>query len=385
MGVLEFANMHILIYNWRDIKHSWAGGGEVYVFEQASRWVKAGNTVTLFCGQDIDNNLPAYENIQGIHVYRRGNRLSLYLWAVWYYFSKFRNSTDIIVDVENGIPFFTPLFSRKPKICYVYHIHGDQFFYELPFGMSHVGFIIEKYLFPFIYRQIPIIAISQTTKKQLMRIGLSEKNISIVYSGIQTTPEHIAPSAKKFHHPTLLYLGRIKKYKRVDLLVHIFSEVIKKVPTAKLIIAGWGTEASHITDIIMRSPLRRKISLMGPVSIKEKKQLLAKSWVFVNPSIGEGWSIAVIEANLYGTPAAAFRVPGLIESIRHNKTGLLAESTQELIKNICDILLHTRARKYLNLHAYKWARTFSWDRSAKESLTILHRHFPAGNHTNQHT
>ena len=107
--------MNILILNWRDLKHSWAGGGEVYIFEQASRWVKLGHTVTVFCGQDVYNKLPEYEKIQGIHVYRRGGRYSLYFYAIWYYFTKFRNTTDIIIDVENGIPFLHHYLRGFPK------------------------------------------------------------------------------------------------------------------------------------------------------------------------------------------------------------------------------------------------------------------------------
>ncbi len=363
--------MNILILNWRDLKHSWAGGGEVYIFEQASRWVKLGHTVTVFCGQDVYNKLPEYEKIQGIHVYRRGGRYSLYFYAIWYYFTKFRNTTDIIIDVENGIPFFTPLFTRLPKVCYVYHIHGSQFFYELPPIISHVGYFFERYIFPRVYRHTPIIAISETTKRQLINIGHPKKNIHVVYSGINGSGGTVKRSFSKFANPTLLYLGRIKKYKRVDLLVTLFTHIIKQIPKARLIIAGWGTEASHLTDIIMKSPLRRKITLMGPVSEKEKRTLLSKAWVFVNPSIGEGWSIAVIEANLYGTPAAAFDVPGLTESIQHRKTGVLAKNEPDLIRYICEILTKKVYRNTLNVNAIEWARRFSWDRSAKESLKIL--------------
>ncbi|KKQ40606.1 MAG: Glycosyl transferase, group 1 [Candidatus Levybacteria bacterium GW2011_GWB1_37_8] len=66
--------MRILIFNWRDLRHSWAGGGEIYVFEQASRWVKMGHEVILFCGQDPYQNLPSFEIINGIKIYRKGGR-----------------------------------------------------------------------------------------------------------------------------------------------------------------------------------------------------------------------------------------------------------------------------------------------------------------------
>ncbi len=365
--------MRILIFNWRDSNHSWAGGGEIYIFEQAKRWVTMGHDVTLCCGEDRDKQLPHHEIIQGIHIYRKGGRYSLYFWAAWYYLVRFRGKFDVVIDVENGVPFFTPLFCRIPKVCYVYHVHGDQFFYELPKPLSSIGFIIERYIFPLLYRRSPIVAISETTKRQLVHIGLPSNNISIVYSGINGNHRNAVPGTKKFFNPTILYLGRIKKYKRVDLLVSLFDQIVKKIPKARFIIAGWGTEASHLTDIIMKSPLRRKISLVGPVDTQEKRQLLAKSWLFVNPSIGEGWSIAVIEANLHGTPAVSFNVSGLAESIKHGKTGFLASNADDLVTKICTILSDKILRDKLSSNASRWAREFSWDRSARESLRILEK------------
>lgn len=363
--------MKILIFNWRDLRHTWAGGGEIYIFEQAKRWAKMGHEITVFCGQDFEKNLPSFERIDGIKIYRRGGRYSLYFWAAWYYLIRFRGKTDIVIDVENGIPFFTPLFCKVPKIAYVYHVHGNQFFYELPFLVNYIGFIVERYIFPLLYRSTQIIAISKTTRKQLAEIGFHDKNINVIYSGINKFTDHPKKTNNKFSDPTVLYLGRIKKYKRVDLLIKIFPKIINKVPNARLIIAGWGTEASNIANLVMKSPLRRKISLMGPVSEGEKKSLLSKSWVFVNPSIGEGWSIAVIEANQHGTPAVGFNVSGLAESIRDKKTGLLAKNQNELIEKICEILKNNILREKLSVNSTQWANSFSWDRSARESLNIL--------------
>lgn len=365
--------MRILIFNWRDLKHSWAGGGEIYVFEQASRWVKMGHEVTVFCGQDTEKNLPSFEIIDGIKIYRKGGRYGLYLWAVWYYFVHFRGKADVVIDVENGIPFFTPIFCRIPKISFVYHVHGNQFFYELPAPLSHIGYIIERFIFPILYRHLPIVAISETTKKQLTKIGFLEDKIIVVYSGMNGSNSESKKAIKKFSNPTILYLGRIKKYKRVDLLVKMFSKIIEKVPNARLIIAGWGTEASNIANLVMKSPLRRKISLMGPVSDEEKKSLLSKSWLFVNPSIGEGWSIAVTEANLYGTSAVAFDVPGLSESIQNGKTGLLANNNDDLVDKIYTILKDNNLRARLSKNAINLANNFSWDRSSKQSLHILEK------------
>lgn len=362
--------MNILIFNWRDIKHEWAGGSEVYLFELAKRWVKMGHQVTLFCGQDIKEPLPDFEKIDGISVWRRGGKYSLYLWAFVYYFKKFRKKTDVIVDVQNGIPFFSVLYSRKPKISVAYHVHGRQFFIELPFPVSIVGYFTEKYIFPMFYRWTKIMAISETTKLDLAKLGFPKKNISIVYCGIDGK-KNAVNSVKKFSQPTILYLGRIKKYKRVGMLVKIMPEILKIIPHARLLIAGWGTEASAVADLSMRSMMRRKVKIIGPVSEAEKKALLSKSWVFVNPSIGEGWGISVIEANLYGTPAVAYKVTGLSESIKDGKTGYLVEDEKDLVGKICVILGDEKKRKLMSENAKKWAQTFSWDNAAKQSILLL--------------
>jgi len=362
--------MRILIFNWRDLRHSWSGGGEIYIFEQAKRWVKMGHQVNVFCGQDNERKLPYSEVIDGISIIRKGGRYTLYFWAIWYYLRHFRGKFDIIIDVENGIPFFTPLFSTKPKVCYVYHVHATQWLYEFPAPLSYIGFFIERYIFPFLYSQIKIIAISKTTEKELIKIGFKKSNITILYSGINgtTTAKKII---KKFSNPTILYLGRIKKYKRVDLLVKIFPQIVKKIPHARLIIAGWGTEASYVTDLVMKSPLRRKISLVGPVTNSEKRNLLSKSWLFINPSIGEGWSIAVIEANRYGTPAIAFLVSGLSESIQPGKTGLLARDEKDLVEKICLAIKNKKLYTIMSKNAKEWAYKFNWDKTAQQSIRVF--------------
>lgn len=364
--------MRILVFNWRDLRHIWAGGGEVYIFENASRWVKMGHEVTIFCGQNVRKDLPHYEEIKGIKIFRRGGRYTLYLWAIWYYFTQLRKNADIIVDVENGIPFFTPIFSRKPKLCIVHHVHGEQFFYEFLFPLNYIGFFIERYIFPLAYHRTPTIAVSATTKKELIKIGFRSKNIEIVYNGLNATKKK-RKQVEKYLNPTILFLGRIKKYKRVDLLISIFNTIVEKVPNTRLIIAGWGTGAFNIADLVMRNDLRRKITLRGPVNEEEKRMLLSKSWVFVNPSIGEGWGLGVIEANAQGTPAIAFNVSGLSESIQHGITGFLAKDKDDIIDKICTLLKDKYLVRKMGRHALVRAQTFNWDNSAKKSIQILKR------------
>ncbi|HEX8964799.1 MAG TPA: glycosyltransferase family 4 protein [Patescibacteria group bacterium] len=362
--------MNILVFNWRDLKHSWAGGGEIYIFELAKRWVKLGHKVTVFCAQDIDRKLPGKEIYDGITIRRMGNRFSVYIWAILFYLFQNKEKVDFVVDVENGIPFFTPLFVRKPKLCIVYHVHGKQFFFELPFPLNYIGYLIEQYIFPLMYFAVPILAISKTTRDELVKLGFQKKHIHIVYSGIDGKKKH-KKNVKKSAYPTILYLGRIKAYKRIDLLIEVFPTILQSNPTAHLLIAGWGTEASVLTDNVMKSRYRKRIKILGPVSETEKISLLSKAWVFINPSIGEGWSISVIEANLHKTPAIAFEVPGLSESIKNKKTGFLVNSKEELVEKIKLILKNRKLREELSRNAQKWSEKFHWENAAKESIKLI--------------
>lgn len=360
--------MNITIFNWRDIKNSWTGGSELYIHELAKRWQKEGNSVSILTAEDPVKKLPKKEIIDGITVYRKGGRFSVYFWAPLVYLTTLRKQTDVIIDIENGIPFFTPLFSLKKKIAIVYHVHGKQFFYELPLPLSVIGFFLEKYVFPILYTNVPIISISKSSKAELVKLGFPSSHIHIVTPGVQyvSNGKH-----EKYKKPTILYLGRIKKYKRLDLLIDMFPKILKKVPTVKLIIAGWGTEGLRIIDVVMKNSYRRHVDILGPVSESEKRILLRRSWLMINPSLHEGWGISVTEANLYGTPAVAFKVPGLSDAIVNLKTGFLCVNQDEFVTRVYELIRQKSLRDKMGKQAQQLARKLTWEKAAKNSLRII--------------
>lgn len=105
----------ILILNWRDTRHVFAGGAEKYLHEMGKRWVLKGFQVTMFCGND--GRCVERESIDGIQIFRKGGTYTVYLWAIWYYYKHFRCKYDVILDCENGIPFFRPYMPGEGKFC----------------------------------------------------------------------------------------------------------------------------------------------------------------------------------------------------------------------------------------------------------------------------
>src|SRR5450756_439968 len=134
--------MKILIFSWRDIRHPEAGGAELYVHELAKRWVDQGYPVTLFTARPRGQSFR--DNIEGLEVFRAGGRFTVYIWAILAYFLVLRTRADVILDVGAGIPFYTPLYSKKPMVCLFFHVHQDQFLVDMEEEANHRLLRIER-------------------------------------------------------------------------------------------------------------------------------------------------------------------------------------------------------------------------------------------------
>jgi glycosyltransferase involved in cell wall biosynthesis len=368
-GPVKLDKLKILIFNWRDTKHAWAGGAEVYIHELAKRWVKEGHEVTLFCGNDGKN--PRSEVIDGVKVIRRGGFYLVYFWAFFYYLFGLRKSVDLVIDTENGVPFFTPLYARKPKFLLVHHVHQEVFRRHLNFPFSTIASFIESTLMPLVYKNQKVITISNSSKEDLARLGFTKKeNIEVVIPGVNS--KQYQPLTKT-SYPSLVYLGRHKPYKNIDIAIKAFAQIIKSHPKARLVIAGEGESTDELIKLTSKLKIERQVDFVGKVSEKEKARLFAQSWVALQPSSFEGWGLTVIEANASGTPVIASGSQGLREAIVHGETGLLVNTgeTKALVKAIDWFISYSSQRKVISSKALTWSKQFQWNISSSEFLRIV--------------
>lgn len=359
--------LRILILNWRDITHPQAGGAEAYLFEQAKRWVALGHHV-----QWLTSKYPGAsdtDEIEGVLIRRAGGTITQYLVLPLVYLREFRDRFDVVIDSENGIPFFTPLYSLKPKICMVYHVHQKVFKKHLPAFLAYPLMWCEAKLVPFLYRRAHFVTISEDTRREMERLRIGRRSIGLVHCGVDTDLKPGERSAQ----PSLLYLGRLKPYKRVDLLIEAFSRVREQIPEAILRIAGTGDARPGLERQVQALGLTDAVVFEGFVSAKRKAELLREAWVFVSPSEMEGWGISVIEANASATPAVAFEVPGLGEAIIQGQNGLLVPDGGDLAVPITMILRDADLRARLEHGALERAQAFSWDNSATRMLEEIMR------------
>ncbi len=371
--------LRILILNWRDPRHPAAGGAEVFLFEQARRWVKSGCCVEWLTAGFRGGR--SHDAIDGVNVRRVGNALTVYAAVPWAYLREFRDRFDIVLDSSNGLPFFSPLFSTKPKICIVYHVHREIFRKHLPTWLAVPLIWCEGKLVPFLYRDVDFVTISDDTRTEMIRLALSRRLIRLVRCGVDTS---LIPGIKS-STPCIVYLGRLKTYKRIDLLIAAFARVHDLLPDAVLRVAGDGDARPALEEQVQRLGLADYIVFEGFVDEARKRTLLQEAWVFVTPSEMEGWGISVIEANACETAAIAFDVPGLRESIDDGVSGLLVPDGEDLAAAILAVLTDTRLRRRLERAALERSRTFSWEATSTTMLGEIMRVVSATNFTDATT
>jgi glycosyltransferase involved in cell wall biosynthesis len=340
------------------------------LFEQAERWVKAGNEVTVFCSDPGREHAPNRDElVDGIRVRRRGGRFTVYLYAaVYLLLSSWK--FDRVLDVANGIPFFAPLFSKRPVVLLVHHVHDRQWFAEFPIPLAAVGWFLERRVVPLIYRRRPVIAVSPTTRDALAKTGVPRSQIQVVYNGVRQ-PEQFGEAVHSVEH-RIAYVGRIKRYKRLDRLVRMIPKLRDEFPDVHLDIAGSGDAEPEVKALIDELGVQGRVTVHGFVDEQKKAMILGRAAVFATPSMHEGWGLSVIEANGHGCPAVAYDVPGLRVAIQHTKTGLLAADDDAFRRALSLFLGDAQARRRYSEAALDWAARFTWESCATETLEILY-------------
>lgn len=367
----------ILLINWQDITNPLGGGAEVHAHEIFRRIAAQGHKVSLLCSGF--NGAPKKENIDGIQIFRSGNR-SMFNYSVpsAYYKLKQNQKFDIIIEDINKIPFYTPLYVKEPLVAIVHHLFGHSIFMEAPFPHAAYVYCAEKTIKAF-YKKTRFITVSESTQKELESWNLKSLRKDIVYNGVDQRLFRQIPKLKS-KNPLIGYFGRLKRYKCIEHIIQVFPEILKKVSNVQLLIVGDGDYRNDLEKLALRKGIRDRIHFTGSVKNQKKIDYLNRMWFAVNPSPKEGWGLTVIEANACGIPVIAADSPGLRDSVVHGKTGLLYPWGQhtKLKENILTMIENKRLRSRMGVQALQWSKRFSWDLSAKKILDIIEEVYHRG-------
>lgn len=367
--------MRILVVNWNDRENPHSGGAEVHLHEIFGRIAARGHRVDLLASGWKGGSARAF--LDGIDVHRVGARYSFQFMARRYFRERlFAQGYDVLIEDLNKIPLYTPRWGPR-VVGLVHHLFGTTIFREAPAPIAAAVWIAERGI-PFAYKGVPFEAVSESSADDLAARGIPRKTIRVIHNGIDSqffTPSPGTRSPK----PLFAYVGRLKRYKGVDLILQAFS--VMNDPDARLEIAGAGDYRDHLESLSTALGISDRVRFLGYISDEEKRDLLRRAWASVFASPKEGWGLTNLEAAACGTPVIASDSPGLRESLIDGETGVLVPhgDTVALARAMKQLAASRKRVEALGIAGRRFAERFTWDSSADKTISHLKEVVQRGN------
>lgn len=352
--------MKILLMCWRDSTHPQGGGSERYLERVGEHLAAAGHDVVYRTAKSTD--APRRSVRRGVRYERAGGKYGVYVLAP---LSIWRHRPDVIVDTQNGIPFFarlfTPWFKRCPVVLLTHHCHREQWPVAGPV-IGRLGWFLESVAAPRVYRGARYVTVSEASKRDLVALGVREADIAIVHNGADPVPADV-PQLADDDATHLITLSRLVPHKRIEEAI----DAAAGIEGAVLDVVGSGWWEDRLREYVAERGLEGTVVFHGHVSEAHKHALLERARVHLLPSVKEGWGIAVIEAAQHGVPTVAYADAGGVgESIRDGVTGRLVrggESFAQVVREVLGADMGDAARD--------WAARFSWQATGREFERVI--------------
>jgi glycosyltransferase involved in cell wall biosynthesis len=372
----DLGGLRIVVANWRDPWHPQAGGAERYAWEMARGLTARGGTVRYVTARAPGQ--ARREHRDGIEIVRLGGQFTVYpLVAGW--LLTHRRSADVVLDCQNGIPFFTPLVlpRRVPVLCVMHHVHTAQFGVHFPAWMARVGRFLEGPAARLAYRRQACVAVSPSTVTAMRERLRWKGDIYLIPNGAPVPqspdgdPRPEVPPAGATAGPAarLVWVGRLVAHKRPELIVPVAErgftiEVIGRGPDEDALAAAIGSVRGPAGSVLLR----------GYLSEEDKQAVVGESLLHLNTSAGEGWGLCVLEAAALGVPTVAYDVEGLRDAVRDGQTGWLVKDGEQLadvVERAAAELADPARREQIAAACRAWAAQLSWDRSADRMASLV--------------
>ena len=365
MAASGLRRVHVLA--WRDLADTEAGGSEVHAATVARLWTEAGLEVTM--RTSYAQGHPPEASRDGYRVIRRSGRYFVFPSTIVSEVMGWHGRRDAILEVWNGVPFLSPLWSRCPTAVVIHHVHKDMWRLVLEERLARFGELLELRLAPPLYRRTPIVTVSASSRREIVELlGIPEDNVTIASPGVGA---RFVPGDEKATDPTILAVGRLMPPKRFDELIRVAAEVRRAVPDLRLVIAGDGYMLPRLQEVVRELGAGDWVRLAGRVSDDELLSLYQRAWVVASASVAEGFGMTLVEAASCGTPAVATRITGHEDSVVDGVSGLLGGSSRELVEHLTGVLTNTELRDRLAEGARKHAAAFTWEATAYGTLAPL--------------
>jgi glycosyltransferase involved in cell wall biosynthesis len=362
-------HLHLVLLDFRDLTHPEAGGAEVFLNEIFQRIAARGHKVTLLCSRH--GQAPREQYIGAVRVLRVGPEALINFAAARTALRLAREEhVDLFVENLCKLPFLMPILTSIPVLPVLHHLFGHTVFYELnPVAATYV-WCFEK-LLPTCYRGLCFVTVSESSAADLRQRGVAASRVDIVHNGVAL--RRFRGSAGPGGEPLLVYVGRHKRYKQLDIVIRAFALVQKARPEARLVFVGKGDDLPRLQTLVRGLKLTAAVTFTGFVPEEEKIDWLRRARAAVYPSTREGWGIAAVEAAACGTPVIASNVDGLRDAVRDGVTGFLVphRDIESWARRMIEVLNNDDLRERLSVASLEWAANFDWDAEAERMHAII--------------
>lgn len=371
-GSLEqLRGTHVAFLSWRDTRNPEGGGAERYLEKMAAGLVARGCRVTIFCAAHAA--APPEEVVDGIRFVRRGSKLSVYPAGMWALASGElarggSGPVDLVVDVQNGMPFFSRLVTRKPVVVLVHHVHREQWPVVYSGLTARVGWWIERRLAPWLYRRCQYVAVSRATRAELRHLGVRGPRVAVVHNGTDpVVPVDPGPSPT----PMVAVVGRLVPHKQVEHAIDAALALREEHPDLRLHVVGGGWWEAELREYARARGAGDTVVFEGHVDEARKHEIYERAWVLALPSLKEGWGLVIGEAGMHGTPTVAYRsAGGTQESVADHRSGLLVDTPEELTAALGLLLRDPEERERLGRGAREMSHAYTWQH-AQQSFALV--------------
>ncbi|HZP29241.1 MAG TPA: glycosyltransferase family 4 protein [Acidimicrobiia bacterium] len=361
------ARVHFLA--WRDLDDPEAGGSELHAHEVARRWAAAGIEVNFRTSYAAGHAQVAWRD--GYRVIRKAGRYMVFPRAAFSEMMGWHGARDGLVEIWNGMPFFSPLWARGPRIVFLHHVHAEMWDMVLPPRLAKLGRTIESRIAPPIYRRTRIVTLSESSKRELVEeLGFKAKRVDVVEPGIDPK---FSPGGRPAQQPLVVAVGRLVPVKRFHLLVEAIATLRERHPGLRAVIVGEGYERAPLTEQIERLDATGYVDLVGRVTDAQLVELYRRAWVLASTSAREGWGMTITEAAACGTPAVVTDIAGHRDAVAPGTTGFLASTQDEFVARLDTVLGDAALRDRLRAGALARAERFTWAATARGTLEVLAR------------
>lgn len=353
--VLEFYHPHI-------------GGVESLFKKIVDSLADRGHHITVLTNKH-DTDLPSIEENRNIIVKRvaYGNRYA-FTFLAWFHAFKLSKDVDFIhtTSYNAAIPAWIAAKLRRKEIIITFHEYWGLLWDELPWmsGFSKwLHALFERILVKLDFDQF--VAVSEYTKDELIRAGVSSNKVTRIYNGID-----YIDWAK--HQPLVnsdyifTYFGRVGYSKGLDLLIPAIAEIKRKDINCRFqLIVSKGPLFQTLIDLIEQYDVLDRITFFHELEFEQLQNKIAESNAVIIPSYSEGFCFAAVETMAIGTPIISSDRGALAEVV----SGPYLKLDELKIDNLVDAIEKARVGEWV----YSPPKRFSLDKTIEEYIELYKR------------